>query len=299
MTAYLEVKELTASISPSLWDRIREIIEDSERGDAQKDGHKQDSFLWEHSLNTAALALRICRAEGFDPKAPVLGALFHDAGKFIHGAYHEDEQPEEHTSAALAQKALSEQCLDEGLIRETVAGILALYQQASPPNRVTDVIHDADFLAKAGHLGVAVFFQKNTLRGKNLQHALAQMLSRELTYAGVLPENMRTRAGRRMAAKKAAVTERFFQGLLEELAEAGMERFRIMEKPWPCPGDPQKKFQIRMVIPEKCGACGGRIAPRFSQEEGLKCTKLAAAIQCGECPHQYNISFCLPEICTS
>ena len=297
MTAYLEVKELTAAISPSLWDRIREIIEDSERGDSEEDSRQQDSFLWGHSLNTAALALRICQAEGLDPTAPVLGALFHHAGKFIHGADHEDEQPEEHTSAALAQKALSELDLDEGLVQETVAGIMALYQQASASNRVADVIHDADFLAKAGHLGVAVFFQKSTLRGKNLQHALAQMLSRELTYAGVLPENMRTRAGRRMAVKKAAVTERFFQGLLEELAEAGMEHFRITEKSWPCPGNPQKKLQIRMVVPVKRAECGGRIAPRYSQEEGLKCTKLTAAIQCGECPHQYNISFCLPEIC--
>ena len=297
MTAYPEVKEQTDSISPTLWDRIRAMIEAAERGDPQKDGREQDSFLWEHSLQTASLALRICRAEGFDPAAPVLGALLHDAGKFTHGAYHEDEQPEEEISATLARKTLSELGLDEGLIRETADGILALYQQASPPGRVTDVIHDADFLAKAGHLGVAAFFQKSTLRGKNLRHALTRMLSRELTYAGVLPENMRTRTGRRMAVKKAAVTERFFKGLLEEWAEAGMGRFRITEKSWPCPEDPRKNLRIRMVLPEKCGECGGRITPRYSQEEGLKCTKLVAAISCGQCPARYEISFCLPEIC--
>jgi HD superfamily phosphodiesterase len=291
------VKELTAAISASLWDRIREIIEDAERGYSQEGSREADSFLWEHSLQAASLALRICRADGLDPTAPVLAALFHDAGKFNQGAYHEDEQPEEQASSALARKALSELGLDEGLVRETVDGILALYRQTSPPNRIADVVHDADFLAKAGHLGVAAFFQKSTLRGKNLQHALAQMSSRELTYAGVLPENMRTPAGRRLAVEKAAVTERFFQGLLEEMAEGGMGRFKITERSWPCPGDPNKNLRIRMVLPETCGECGGPIAPRYSQEDGLKCTKLTAVVSCRKCPSRYEISFCLPEIC--
>jgi len=297
MSAYLEVKELIASVSPSLWDRIRELIEDSEGSLSQKNLKKQDSFLWEHSRQVASLALWICRRDHIDPLAPVLGALFHDAGKFSRGGYHREEVPEEELSAALAQKILSELGLDEGLIQKTVDGITALYQAGSPSKRVTDVIHDADFLAKAGHLGVAAFFQKSTLRGIDLQHALALWLSRELTYAGVLPENMRTRSGRRMAAKKAAVTERFFRGLLEELAESGMGRFRITEKTWPCPENPKKNLRVRVVFPERCPDCGESVSPHYSQEEGLKCTQLSVDIRCRRCPARHKISFCLPEIC--
>ncbi len=105
-------------------------------------------------------------------------------------------------------------------IGRVVRALRSLYNSGSGRSRLADIVHDADFLSKSGYLGVANFFVKSTLRGRNLESAAMDFLSRELTYAAVLPANMRTAAARRLAVRKSADGLRFYRSYLAELNEA-------------------------------------------------------------------------------
>lgn len=298
MTTFRDLNDLVDPISPNLFIRIKQLIEDTEREFVQRPTEKQDSFLWEHTQHVASIARQICHKDNIDPAAPVIAALFHDAGKFHSGEYHKDEIPEEEVSASLAQKILSEEGVDQIFVTTVVEGLHALYKEEAPDDRVANVVHDADFLAKTGHLGVANFFIKGTLRGHSLQRTLIRSLSQELTYASVLPENMRTEAGKKMAGEKRRSTMDFFQALLDELSDHGIGQFKIDKTSWPCPTNPKKVLRILMVLPEECPECGRGFTTEYSSEKGIKCTKIVADIQCEQCPNTYHISFCLPEICS-
>lgn len=298
MKAYRDLKTLIAPVSPLILDRIKQIVEDSEKVYRQKPSEAQDSYLWEHTLHVASIAHQICRREHIDSLAPVIAAFFHDAGKFHEGDYHEDETAEEEVAASLAQKILTEEGVNKTITKAVTDGLTALYNEDVPDTEVSDIVHDADFLAKTGHLGVANFFIKGTLRGQILERSLIQSLSQELTYVSVLPENMRTSAGRKMASGKRPCTLRFFRNLLDELSEHGIGRFHIEETSWPCPADPSQKITLQIVLPEECPECGGRFTTEYSSEKGIKCTKLLADVRCEQCPNTYHISFCLPEICS-
>lgn len=297
MNAYRDLKDLIARVAPRLVDRVYQIVEESEKEYTQRSAETQDGFLWEHTLHVAAITRQICHREDINPIASVMAALFHDAGKFQAGEYHKGEIPEEEVSASLAQKCLTEEGMDENLIKEVVEGLNALYSAEVADNRVANVVHDADFLAKMGHLGVANFFIKGTLRGQNLERSLTQSLSQELTYASVLPENMCTRAGRELAEGKSRISMRFFRELLIELRDHGIGRFKIVETAWPCPTDSKRMLRIRLVLPEECPECGGNLITEHSSEKGIKCTELLTDVCCGQCLYEYRISFCLPEIC--
>jgi len=296
MNAYRDLKNLIAPVSPLLIDRVKQIVEDSEKVYTQRSFETQDSFLWEHTLHVASIARQICRREHIDPVAPVIAALFHDAGKFHKGDYHEDETTEEEIAASLAQKILTEERVGETIIKAVTDGLTALYNEDVPDTQVSDIVHDADFLAKTGHLGVANFFIKGTLQGQILERSLIQSLSQELTYASVLPENMHTVAGRKIAGGKRRYAIRFYRDLLGELSDHGIGRFNIEETLWPCPADPSKKITLQIVLPEECPECGGSFTTEYSTEKGIKCTKLLAGVRCEQCPNTYRISFCLPEI---
>jgi HD superfamily phosphodiesterase len=298
MTTYRDLNDLIDSISPNLFVRIKQHIEDTEKDFVQDAAETQDSFLWEHTLHVASIARQICRKDNIDPAAPMIAALFHDAGKFRSGEYHKDEIPEEEVSASLAQKILSGAGVDQNFVATVVEGLQALYNEETPDHSIANVVHDADFLAKSGHLGVASFFIKGTLRGQSLQRTLTQSLSQELTYASVLPENMRTEAGKKMAVEKSRSTMHFFRALLDELRGHGIGQFKIAETSWPCPTNPQKMLRILMVLPEECPECGRGLTTEYSSEKGIKCTKIVADIQCEQCSNTYHISFCLPEICS-
>jgi len=298
MNVYRCLKDLVSPISPHLVDRVKQHVEDSEKEFSANPREGENSFLWEHSLHVASIARQICLEENIDPIIPVIAALFHDAGKFREGDYHEDETAEEEVAASIARKVLAEEGVDENLITTVSNGLTALYNEEAPDNKSADIVHDADFLAKSGYLGVAHFFIKGTLRGQNLQRSLIQSLSQELTYASVLPENMRTETGRKMASEKRQRAENFFQGLLDELNDHGIGRFKIEETSWPCPADPQKMVKLHIALPEECPDCGGNFTTEYSSEKGIKCTKLMADARCAQCPNTYHISFCLPEICS-
>lgn len=285
-------RSLTA-LSPGLVERVRRTIEEAEKKFSKKKDGKP-GFLWEHTVFVASQSFRLAKAEKEDADLAALVALFHDSGKFAGGRYHSDDKPEEEESARLARATLEETGLKMADIGHVVRALRSLYQSGASRNRLADIVHDADFLSKFGYLGVANFFVKATLRGRNLETAAMDYLSKELTYAAVLPANMRTAAARRLAVKKSADTLKFYKSYLAELKEAHGMDFRIRTVEVPAPSG-RRRAKVMLVAPVVCGACGGKWETELRTEKGLKCETLEAAIRCTACPERRSISFCLPE----
>ena len=287
-------RSLTAH-SPGLAERVRRTVEDAERKfTGKKDA--RDGFLWEHSVLVAALSFRLAKAEKEDPDLAALTALFHDSGKFAGGRYHADDKPEEEESARLARAILEEAGFEMAGIGRVVRALRSLYNAGGSRNRLADIVHDADFLAKFGYLGVANFFVKSALRGRNLESAVMDFLGKELTYAAVLPANMRTASARKLAAKKSADTLRFYRAYLAELKEAHGLAFRIQTATVPRPGPRSKPATVSLALPAACGACGGKLQTDIRTEKGKKCERLEASLRCAACGEKRSISFCLPEL---
>jgi HD superfamily phosphodiesterase len=287
-------RSLTA-LSPGLVERIRKIIEDAEKKFSRKKDGKP-GFLWEHTVLVAAQSYALAKAEKENRDLAALVALFHDSGKFAGGRYHSGDKPEEEEAARLARATLEEAGLKMADVGHVVRALRTLYRSGASRNRLADIVHDADFLSKFGYLGVANFFVKSTLRGRNLESAAMDYLSKELTYAAVLPSNMRTAAARRLAVKKSADTLRFYRAYLGELEDAHGIDFRIRTVEVPKPGGRGRRVPVTLVLPVACGSCGGRWESDFRTEKGLKCEKLEAGLRCSSCGEKRTISFCLPEL---
>ncbi len=299
MRSMNDIHNLISPQFPRLIERIRQLIEDSEKRFSQNGESREeafDSFLWEHTVHVAAIARKIALAEEVNPVEAVISALFHDSGKFLEGRYHHDEIPEEESAADLAQKILTEETMDPEKIATITRAITALYSEKEPVNKITDVVHDADFLAKFGYLGVANFFVKSALRGQNLYNTLNTALSKELTYATALPSNMRTATGKKLAEEKSVATLDYYRALLDELREDGIACFKIIEKAFPCPKDPEKILTLKMAVPEACPECGNELSLSFASQTQTKCEQLTVKIRCVQCQYHCQISFCLPEI---
>jgi uncharacterized protein len=285
-----------SDLYPGLIKKARETIEASEKEYERWASGNAGSFLWEHTLHVASLAYELAIDEGFDPVLPSLAALFHDAGKFAGGVYHRGRCPEEEDSAALAGTVLGQ----AGALRADIAkvrkAIRALYDEKAGRDPIADLVHDADFLSKFGYLGIANFFIKSTLRGRNLNGAIMNSLSKELTYASALPSNMRTGAGRRAAVKKARDTQRFFRELLRELKDTHGVEYRLRKARVAHPGSAETGTEVRLVVPAKCESCGGWWRRELAVEKGVKCLTLDALLRCSGCGDSYTISFCLPEV---
>jgi HD superfamily phosphodiesterase len=280
---------------PGLLDKVRRIIEDSEKKFEGGDGRSK-SFLWEHTLHVTSIACRLARNENLNPLLPAVAALFHDAGKFVGGKYHSNETIEEEESARIARRLLPQFGMKAPEIRKVAAGLTALYNEKSRKNRLAAILHDADFLSKFGALGVAGFFTKSVLRGRPLRSAVLGFLSKELTYAACLPLNMHTAAGRRLAAKKAANSLRFFRSLLAELREAQIADLRIKHIRIPHPSFRGRFLKVQYVVSPACPECGGSWDMAWNTEKGLKCQRLHIDWACAHCGERLETSFCLPEI---
>ena len=281
------------AVHPGLLDQVLTGIGDSEREYTGTDG---DSFLVDHTLQVCALVSRLCHLQQVDAHVPVLVGLFHDAGKFHRGSYHEAGIPEEEHSASIARERLTQHGVDTHVIDSVSAAIRALYIESAAKTITSDLVHDADFLVKSGCSGVAQFFIKATLRRKTFLATVGRSLSKELTYALALVHNMRTSAGNSLARAKQTRLQGFFRALIDELREDGildlsMDSFDAVVEP-----GSDARIPVVIVRETACSQCGGDTEVRFRQEQGLKCTRLIAEIVCGDCFEQNTISFCLPEI---
>lgn len=291
-----ELKKIVQDALPDLLPALKKRIIQSERDYIREPKDQPDSFLWEHTLQVAAVARQISLAEKKDPLVPILAALFHDAGKFSAAGYHRNDIPEEIKAAEIAEDLLKKAGLKESQLNEIVKGLKSLYNERAHRSKTADIVHDADFLVKSGCMGIAAFFTKETLRGNSLIHSLSQSLSKELTYAVALPENMRTRTGKILAKDKKERSLSFYTELIQELKDHEIARFEIRQVRLHCPWNPEKFLNIHLAVHEACPECGGDWTIDLDQSRGVKCEKLTAIIQCQNCRWNEKIAFCLPEI---
>lgn len=293
----LTLSDFLSSQFPHLLRHVKNMIEKAERDFSNKDNQKKESFLWEHTFLVSTIAYEICVSQGKSPLLPVIASLFHDAGKFRKGQYHVNDISEEQVSAQLAEQVLSKQGMRQSQIYEITSSLESLYKEDKPMTWIAEIVHDADFLAKSGNMGVAHFFIKSTLRGRTLIKSLMQSLSRELTYASVLPQNMKTETGKKMAVQKKKDILSFFKGLIKELNTHGAVSLETKNITWPCPKSHPKTIPVSLVVPSVCPQCQEEIKVVSSNQKDIKCTKLVTEIQCKKCSWKIQTRFCLPEIC--
>jgi HD superfamily phosphodiesterase len=290
----IDLPRMIESRFPGLIDAIRQIIQESEN--KHEGGSSSESFLWEHTMHAASLAYQLSEAEGINPLIPVVAALFHDAGKFAGGQYHADDKAEEEESAQIAMRLLNQFGMKRAAIRKVLSGLKALYKETARKNTVAAILHDADFLSKFGALGVAGFFIKSALRRRTLRSTVLGYLSKELTYASCLPLNMHTAAGRKLAARKAVDSLKFFRALLAELREARIANLKIRQIRIPNPQSKDQVLKVQLVISPVCPKCDHGWTVSWTVEKGVKCRKLNIDWACSRCGERLETSFCLPEI---
>ncbi len=278
---------------PGFLEEVLSRIQDSER---EYTGMEGDSFLVDHTVQVCALVYRLCRLQEVDAEVPVLVGLFHDAGKFHQGSYHKTDVPEEEHSALFARELLNNYGFDTHIIDSVSVAIRALYDESASGSMTSDLVHDADFLVKSGCIGVAQFFIKATLRQKTFLSTVGHSLSKELTYALALVNNMRTPTGSKLARVKQNRAQEFFQALIDELREDEILDLRMDTFDTEIDSGSDVHIPIVIVRESTCPKCGSDTEVKFRQEQGLKCMKLIAEVICSDCFEQNIISFCLPEI---
>ena len=293
------VRNIVEARFPGLHDSIEALLSQAEAQYNVETGQPASEFLLEHTRRTAAISHKISVLEGVDSFLPILVALYHDAGKFHQGEYHKDAIPEEEHAALLAEKMLTEYQLVRSDIDAVLGALRALYDERLPCLGPCRVVQDADRLDKLGPLGVGTFFTKAALRGRGLVDALAQTLSRELTYATAAPRSMFTATGRMLAAEQAPKTIAFFDHLLEQLESWGIasfdrhtivfdEDFRTRD------GAIARGIAVTVAMPRACPDCEGPLALTHMREQGLKCERFIARFKCKQCDYASGTSLCLP-----
>lgn len=281
---------------PTLIDRIRKVIEQSEFEYA--DRKTEDSFLWEHTYYVASMAMKLSYDECIDPLLPVVTALFHDCGKFENGNYHAGDIPEEAIAATIAEKLLEEIGFHPVDTKTVIESLLSLYNDQREKSRISKIVHDADFLIKFGFMGFANFFERSVLRGMTIRHSILKTMSKELTYAACLEQNMYTASGKKRARAKAEESTWLFRNYLKELEETGIAEYEIREVDLDCCKGPEAITPLVLVLPKTCCRCNASMKTQFDRERGIKCERLIVKIGCSCCSEKsdYDFSFCLPEL---
>lgn len=296
-----EVRDLLEQRCPGLHAGIERLIVAAEAQFNAQSGQVPSEFLLDHTRRTAAITYKISMSEGVDAFLPVVVALFHDAGKFHDGEYHQDGIPEEEHAALLAERMLAEFGVERVDIDAVLAALRALYDERLPCVGPCRIVQDADRLDKLGALGVGAFFTKAALRGRGLVDALAQALSRELTYALAAPRSMFTATGRQLATEQGAKTIAFFDQLLEQMESWGIaafdrhvivldEEFRSRD------GAMVRGMEVSIAMPRHCPDCAAPLALTHRREQGVKCERFIAYFTCDECGYSGGTSLCLPVI---
>lgn len=267
---------------------LRELVQREER--ALGAAKQQPDSLWDHQLRVATLAVTLGRAEGVDAQACYVAGLFHDAGKFSGGCYHEGNTPEEERSIHILFELAVAHDLDPELTDRVAEAIEQLYRDEVEPGPLARILFDADNLDKLGHLGVANFFIKAGLRGGGVSRRLLYQLTREMTYARNASRCMMTPAGRALAGVRASVSLAFMEAFLEELREGALHDFRVVQEEF-------DGFMIDVVSPAVC-SCGVPLERRFWTERGVKCSEIHLEHSCTQCGDLHRLRFCRPRLVT-
>ena len=294
-----QVRSALESRVPGLYANIEKALIEAEARYNAQNGQAPSEFLLEHTRRTAAIAHKICAMEGVDSFLPTVVALYHDAGKFHEGLYHQDRLPEEEHAALLAEKMLTGSGLERSDIELVLQALRALYDERLPCLGASRIVQDADRLEKLGALGVGAFFTKATLRGRGLVDSLVHTLSRELTYAQAAPRSTFTASGKRLALEQAPRTLVFFEHLLEQLESWGIAAFErhkiVLDEDFRTrDGAMVRGMEVIVAMLRACPDCEGSLALTHKRAQGVKCERFTARFQCVHCSYASETSLCLP-----
>lgn len=265
---------------------VRDQMQAEEAAHGRKD--KPPNSLWGHALRVALIAERLGLAEGVSSAACRLAGIFHDAGKFGGGCYHQGDTPEEERSVVVLREITENMGLDPLLLDQVEESILQLYRDAPDPTQLTKILFDADNLDKLGTLGVANYFIKAGLRGGGITPSVLYRTTVELTYARHAPRILATESGRELARKRAPDTISFYKNLLDSLREDGLYDFRIDEVYY-------DGLTIDVVSPVECD-CGEKLSRRIWDIPGLKCFEIHLEHSCSSCGPRHELQFCRPRL---
>jgi uncharacterized protein len=186
---------------------------------------------FDHVERVLRLAGRIAREEGADPEVARFAALLHD----IERAAEDRGEIEDHAvaSAEEARRLLLERGFDAGFVEEVVAAILShrFRNSLRPGSLEAKVLSDADKLDAMGALGIARAYLFGGAHGQRLW---SDTPKEERFYPGMdvsdyspvteyrlklskLKDRMLTQTGKRIADKRHAFMEAFFQELEREV----------------------------------------------------------------------------------
>lgn len=241
-----------------------------------------------HLDRVAAHAIALARSEGVDPFSAELAALFHDAGKFYLGRYHEGDVPEEERSIEVLREFADHYGLDATVIEAVESAMRQIYRDDPELSPLAKVLFDADNLDKLGLPGIANYFIKAGLRGQGLTENLTVRMTVELTYARYASRSLYTKSARDLAEIRAAETIGFIHDFLRSLREDGICDLRIEQT---AVGD----LDLEFITPVKC-TCGSEFTKRTWIEKGVKCTEIHLEIACSACDRNHKIRFCRPRL---
>ncbi|MCP4674189.1 MAG: HD domain-containing protein [Deltaproteobacteria bacterium] len=270
------------SLETDLRARVRAEEDQHSRNDRGSDS------LWDHLERVAKLAEYIGHAENVDPQACRLAGLFHDAGKFAGGRYHDDDNPEEERSVEVLAALSKKHGIDATLVDQVAEAIRQIYRDDPDPAPLAQVLFDADNLDKLGPLGVANYFVKAGLRGGGISSNLLYRLTVELTYARHAPRCLMTKTGREMAGRRAPKTTRFLKDFLDDLRRDDLYDFHVIELIF-------DGLVLDVVAPVAC-ACGVEIKRRIWEIPGIKCSEIHLEHACASCEMRHEIRFCRPRL---
>ncbi len=261
-----------------------------ERIRADEAAYSSTDSLWDHLLRVARIAERLGREEGLDPALCRMAGLFHDAGKFSGGHYHEGDRPEEEGSVALLEELAPAHKIPNRDIEAVAEAITQLYCDKSTPAPLAKVLFDADNLEKLGSLGVANFFIKTGLRGRGISPKQLYKLTVELTYVHHASDCLWTGSGRALAIERAAESKRFYLQLLDDLRKDDLYDFNVEEVEF-------EGVSLQVVSPGVC-ECSRKLERRIWSEKGVKCLEIHLEHRCSACGVISRLRFCRPRMIT-
>lgn len=269
---------------------LQRFIQNEEKGYHSKKIELTDS-LWSHSIRVAALAEKIGLQEEADLTACRLAGLFHDAGKFVDGAYHSGTDKEEDGSVRVLYEITKGKGILPEIVEQVAKAILEMYSQSHELSLLGKILFDADNLDKIGLPGVCNFMIKAGLRGRGLNRALLYRVGRELTYARYAPQRMMTETAKKLAEEKAPETINFYHNMLESLRNDCLYDFYVCEVEY-------NGMTLDIVETPYC-ICGGSLERLICEAPDLKCRKIHVVHRCSLCESVSEYQFCRPLLSSS
>jgi uncharacterized protein len=189
------------------------------------------SHGFDHTERVLALALHVGKKEGADLTVLTLAALLHDIGRRAEDAS-QGELCHAEVGSEMARKILRKHRLPDDVIDKVVHCIRHhRYRRGSTPATIeARVLFDADKLDAIGAIGIGRAFLFAGENGARLHNtpgidplATRAYSSEDTAYREFLAklrhvhERMLTREGKRLAEKRHAFMERFFDQMQEEI----------------------------------------------------------------------------------